>query len=133
MALKPSRGMLKAETYIAGHSVRVVIVTAKLSLVSDIGRNCWGPLGPDTRIDDGTVMTFVRARKCRLRTREFRESGPLSAGRYINIRVPRQQLGTELSRRSQHAKCKRPGILNLFSTNPANQNGFARGLANLAR
>ena len=60
--------MLKAETYIAGNSVRVVMVTAKLSLVSDIGRNCWGPLGPDTRIDNGTVMTFVRARKCRRRT-----------------------------------------------------------------
>jgi hypothetical protein len=69
--LAASRGMLKAETYIARNSVRVVMVTAQLSLVTDIGRNSWCPLSSETRIDNSSIVTFVRAKKRRRDSRKF--------------------------------------------------------------
>ena len=61
---------LKAEADTTRNAVCVVIAPNQLSLIADEGRNSWRPLSCGARINNKTIMAFVRAEGRRRNSRK---------------------------------------------------------------
>jgi hypothetical protein len=83
---KPLR--LKADPYSAGHGVCIVPATPKLAVVVHIGRNGRSALNQYAGTQDGTVVTFGRAKKGGKGGRNPNKAGRHRESRILELVLP---------------------------------------------